>query len=297
MSQKKFKQVDKTYFVPVGEFLNSIFEGGSHTIAGGYADNEGAIKDNTSNSGQVGRYVEYVQARDLHGRDKGKRFRFDDNLRRLMTRPSDTDIYGRKQYDFLKNHPECEGSPNGIYESDGKGGWIQTGISFRELNEAKDAKVALDAERLTTKAKSVAYDLDEETLSEIANIIGYYGPVDDVMRLRVVEWAGVKPTEFNELLESGDRSTRALIRKALQDNVLYEKGKMIMWENHVLGADEDAAVSSLVKDKKVADSLREALGYSPVEEKKPVKPKPPGKPSKVQTEKKKEEQLSGTPSL
>lgn len=255
-SSKKFKPVEHSQFVITGPFVDTVFQGGSYALSLGYTDHAGAIKDNTPQSGQKGRYVEYVTARNERGQDKAKRYRFDQSLGRLLTRESDTDIYGKSQYQFLKNHPECEGSPNGIYTDDG----TQTGITFRELNTAKDAAVALRADRLRNKAEANALSLDDQTLEEVASIIGYFGEVDDQMLLKVVEFARKKPGDFTAILEADDRGIRAIVRKAIAEGIFKEHGQIIKWESTTIGNDENDAVATLRKDKAMLSALQEKLG-------------------------------------
>lgn len=265
---KKYKLPEQTQFVPTGKFVETIFQGGSYSLSLGYTDHAGVIKDKDYPNGQRGRYVEYVQAKEANGRDKAKRFKFDQSLGRIMTRPSDTDIYGRSQYEFLKNHPECEGSPNGIYEEAG-----QVGVSFRELNTAKDAAIAVQSDRLRNKAEATAFNLDDQTLEEVANIIGYFGEVDDMMLLKVVEFARKQPGEFDNLIKSEDRGVRAVIRKALAEGLFKQFGKdgLIKWETTVIGNDENDAVATLRKDKAMLVALQEKLGIDAAEVKSKAK--------------------------
>ncbi len=264
--KKKFEQ-DQKFFVVVSPFLENTFEGGSVAIPLGYVDNAGAITDKDNPKGQKGRYVEFIYAKDEKGRDKARRYSFKEGLRRLMTRTTDTDIYGKSQYDFLKNSPFCEGSPNGTYdEKDG----VQTGVMFREADSAKDAKVMLDADRVRMKAEVAADGLDEETLAEVASLLGYYGDVDDLMRHYVVTRAGKDPAGFNKILNSGDRVYRAIVRMALKENIFKKKGGVISWEETLIGHDEDAAVQTLIREKDILKGLESALGIKV--EKKPGRP-------------------------
>lgn len=285
MSRFNSKPADQVHFVVTGEFLEVVYDGGSVALTIGYNDYAGAIKDNTSTSNQKGRYIEYVTTRDENQRDKSKRFRFTEDLRRFLTRKSDVDLYGRSQYEFLKNHPACEGSPNGNYEKDEFGNKVQTGIVFKEMDEAKDARVALDAEKAVSDAKTSALNLDDETLQEVANIIGYYGPVDEIMQLRVVEHAGKRPTEYNQILTSGTRIYRAVLRKALSEGLLTKKGTIIMFGETLIGADEDDAVAKLIKDKDMLKALSDKVNIK-LDNLQPKAPrKPPGRPAKNEEQK------------
>lgn len=262
MPQKRIKLPEQHQFVPTGIFVDTIFKGGTYSLSSGYTDSVGAIKDNTPGSGQKGRYIEYVTAKDNFGRDKAKRYQFNQSLGRLLTRPSDTDIYGRSQYQFLKNHPECEGSPNGIYEEGPDGKKTQVGVSFRELDTAKDAAIALRADRERNKAETIALNLDEETLEEIAAIIGYFGEVDDMMYLKVGEFAKRTPGDFTRILDSDDRGYKAIIRKAVSEGIFREHGDVIKWENLTIGINEEDAVATLRKDKATLSALQEKLGIA-----------------------------------
>lgn len=266
MANKKFKAPEHFHFVPVGFVVDNIFQGGSFALSLGYIDHAGAVKDNIEPEGSKGRYVQYVQNKDDKGRDVGKRFRFDQSLGRIMTRPSDRDIYGKSQYEFLKNHPDCEGSPNGTYVFDEEGNKVQTGVTFRELNSAKDAEIALRADKARVKAEMTALTLDEKTLEEIANIIGYFGDVDEHMSLKVCEFARKKPGVFEELLNSDNRSVRALIRKAVQEGVFRLQGALIKWENTTVGVSEDDAIAKLMTNKEMTRAIQQKLGVDFVAE-------------------------------
>lgn len=250
-----FKIPSTTYFVLCGEGLDVVNRGGIVNLAKGYVDHEGHL----ARGKFKGKYVEYATSIDPQGREKGKYFRFDESLRRLMTREFDADVKGIAQYEFLKNYPTCEGSPYGDYvEIDGV--MEQRGVQFREMNDAKDAEVALEADELRITAQAEALGLDDETLTEVAANIGLFGKPDKIMRLRVVEWAGKQPANFNKLMEQGDRAVRAVIRRALNDRIFTEKGKLIYFENTLIGADQDAAVSTLMKDPVMLKTLQEKLG-------------------------------------
>jgi hypothetical protein len=260
---KKYQSVDHKMFVVTGEFLDIVNRGGSIALTLGYTDHEGLV-GNTK-----GAYVEYVISKDgKTGRERAKRFRFDSSLRRLLTRDTDRDINGILQYKYLKNHPSCEGSPYGTYKTNGE----QGGIMFREMNSAADAKVALDADQLRIGAQASALSLDNQTLEEVANIIGHYGAVDHIMKLRVVEFAGKRPVEYNELLESGDRNLRAIVRKALAEGVFTKKGELVMWESTIVGNNEDAAIAKIAGDSEMLSALKEKMNLKiDVKKKKKVK--------------------------
>ncbi len=259
MAQQKFKGFNNSHFVLCGEGLERVNRGGSYTLMEGYIDDKG-------------NYVTYyVGTKDKKGAPVGKRFRFDLSLRRLLVRDSDKDFNGLKLFDFLKNYPACEGSPYGEYVKDKETGkTVQVGIMFREMNNAKDAEVALEADELRIKAQSEVLSLDDQTLEEVAAILGHYGSVDKTMRLKVLEYAGKRPAEYFELMKSGDRTIRATVRKAIDAGIFTRKGSVIYWESTPVGADEDGAIAALLRDPSMLNALQEKLGYNPTPVKKPV---------------------------
>jgi hypothetical protein len=250
---KKFKGLNSQWFVLCNEGLHIVNNGGSLVLADGYTDSMGVL-------GRPGEYVRYVTTKTKDGKEIGKRFRFDLSFRRLMTRENDRDVTGLSQFAWLKNYPQCEGSPYGEYVENDDGTRTQVGVWFRELNDARDAEVALQADESRINAQATALGLDEETLEEVGAILGHFGDPDKLMRLRVVEYAGKKPRHFEEILKAGDRGIRATVKKALADGVFKQKGTMIYWNSTVVGADEESAVATLVKDNEMLNAVREALG-------------------------------------
>jgi hypothetical protein len=252
MSQEKFTLPEQKKFILFGEALAFVNRGGTQAISIGYVDNTGVF-------GDAGTYVEYISAKDSKtGKLIAKRYRFDQSLGRLQTRETDRDITGKSQYLFLKNHPSCEGSPNGTYRPDANGQKKQVGAIFREYDPDQDAKTALEADKLRVSAQATAMNLDDETLEEIANILGHYVPVNDAMRVRVIEFAGKRSDQFNDLMKAGDRSLRALVRKALSVGEFTKKGSLIMWSDTLMGSEDDA-ILILSKDQGMIDSLKSKL--------------------------------------
>lgn len=253
--KQNFKLPEVTYFVLCGEGLDTVNRGGIVGLAKGYVDHQGALLKGTLR----GKYVEYATSIDDRGREKAKYFRFDESLRRLMTREYDTDVKGLSQYEFLKNYPTCEGSPYGDYIEE-EGVMVQRGVQFREMNDAKDAEVALEADELRINAQAEALGLDEQTLSEVAANIGLFGKPDKMMRLKVVEYAGKRPADFNKIMEQEDRAVRAIVRRAVNERVFNTKGSVIYFDQTLIGADENSAIATLLKEPDMLKALQEKLG-------------------------------------
>jgi len=268
---RKFKGLNNQWFVLCNDGLEIVNNGGSLVLMDGYVDLLGLVNKN-----QRGTYVRYVVSQDSKGKPVGKRFRFDESFRRLMTRDTDADFNGVSQYDWLKNYPNCEGSPYGEYIENENGESVQMGVWFRELNDAKDAEQALQADEARINAQAEALGLDETTLSEVGAILGHFGEPDKLMRLRVVEYAGKKPRQFTQILKSGDRGVRATVRRALNEGVFSQKGSLIYWGSTVMGGDEDAVVAAIVNDPEMYNGIREKLGLDIVA---PEVKKPRGNPN------------------
>lgn len=251
--KKQFNSNNLTYFVLTGDGLDRINRGGTHSMSA-YVDHAGVF-------GQPGATIRYVTSRDVNGRDKGKYFTWSESHRRFVVREGECDVNGVTQYDFLKNSPECEGSPNGSYTPDGN----QSGVMYREMNTAKDAEVALEADQSRIKAQASALELEPEILSEIAAHIGVFASKEDknglLMRVRVVDWAGKHPSDYWTVYNSGDRQARAIVRKAIADSILTVKGTIISWESTVLGGDENAAIAFLMNDPVIFSALKDKLGF------------------------------------
>lgn len=232
-----------------------------------------AYVDRTGVFGTTGREVQYVISRDDKGRPKGKWFTLSQSHNAFKVNDTDCDTEGKSMYDFIANHPWCEGSPNGDYrEVDGK--IVQVNVRYRLMDSEADAERALEAGQKRAKAQNSVLELDEQTLLEVATIGTGYRGSEKMMRHKVFEWAGIKPDDYLEALNSGDRAYRALIRRGINDKVLTLKGEIIYWEATVLGANEDIAVQALLQDKTLFEALKEKIKieFSEPEKKKAGRP-------------------------
>jgi len=202
--------------------------------------------------------VRYTEGVDKKGEPRGKFFELSQSRRTFQVREGQKDINGISMYDFLKNSPECEGSPN-----------LPQGAKprFREMNDARDAEVALKSGKMRIRAAASALEIDDSTLKELAAHIGFFGESNDLMRHRVVEWAEKRPEDYFEVLESGDRSIRALIRIGLSTGILKKNGPIIKWEEAIIGNEEDSAVSKLMGDQDMLAALEERIGFTTKKEK------------------------------
>jgi hypothetical protein len=277
--KKAFNTSKTNYFVLLPEVLYKQETSGPNAGKMVPAIGSFSFRDYTDRTGALGRgtgvAVQYVVSKDDRGRDKGKFFTLSQSHNAFMVNDTDRDLYGTRMIEFIANSPFCEGSPNGSYKEDANGNLVQTNVMYRLLNDEKDAEVALEASLNRSKAQLSANEIDEQTLLEVATIgIGYNGKPDKIMRHRVVEWAGKRPKDYFEVLNSGDRLVRALIRKAIADNIFTVKGELIYWASTLIGTDEDSAVKKLVDDKDLLSGLQEKVDLKiKTAEDKPKKPK------------------------
>lgn len=141
-------------------------------------------------------------------------------------------------YDYIKGYDRIENSPN------------QRGVALiKELDEVKDAKLAIDRKKLVAKAATTALGLDGQDLADMAAMIGVFKNDPDVQKFRVTEFADQNPEAFFEMFDAPDFKVKALVRRAISAGTAKKKGKSIEC-NGELHADEQDLVSALLKDEK-----------------------------------------------
>lgn len=201
-----------------------------------YSDLDGNIRMITDKKGKDGEYIP-------------RKFSFSRKDRVMRIPKKQKDILGNSVVDFLREHPECEGSPNNLGQQ----------TMFKELNENKDASDAISAKSLRLEAEQKAFSLEGEELIDVGALLGLFSNKETVLKHKVLEYAGNAPDIFLSVYDQADRKTRALVKKGVTAGILTKKGTMISWESSVIGHDEDSAVAMLVKDSKLANSLEEAI--------------------------------------
>ena len=219
--------------------------------------------------------------KDQQQRPIGKAFSVNQSHYKLQAREGQKDVTGKKLVDVFMNAPFCLGSPNGTYtDVDGypvdpdeikdikknlikikNGELIQHNVKIKLMDDELDAKMALETGVKRVEAQMSVAQIDDETLTEIAAMIGEFGKPDKTMRLKVFEFAGKRPLDYFKHIDAGDRSVRAVIRKGIADGVLTEKGEVIYWKETVLGNNEDTVVSTLLGDASMLSALKEALDF------------------------------------
>jgi len=251
---KHFNQDNMVWFVLLPERQYAKDQNGN-TINGFGQMSFTTYTDKVGIFGNPGRGVKYVQSRGDDGRDNGKNFTFSQSKNAFICRAEDKDVYGKSMVDFLKNHPNCQGSPNGNYR-----GSLQLDVVFKLLDTEGDAEVALEAKRNMARALDSVLKLDPQTLAEVASIgIAYHGTPNSIMLHRVSEWAEKRPLDYFNILNSGDRFLRAIIRKAVKEGVIQVRGTLHYWGEELLGGSEDAAIAYITNHPDAEQALREAV--------------------------------------
>lgn len=129
---------------------------------------------------------------------------------------------------------------------------------FKELDEVKDAKLALSRKELVVKASNKALELKGAELEDMAALIGVFVQDPDVQKFRVVEFADQDPQMFLDILNSPDFKVKALVRKATKSGTALQKGKTVEWAGQLF-ADESDFISALLKDEKKLNALEKQV--------------------------------------
>lgn len=260
-----------------------VAKGGGYSFRG-YTDRAGIF-------GNPGAEIAYYEGAKVNGKSVGKAFTVNQSHYKLQAREGQKDYDGKTLVDYFKNAPFCLGSPNGDYvNQDGtpvlieevlniaknltriKSGELQQlNVKIKLMDDEKDAELALETGLKRAEAQMSTGAIDDQTLAEIASLIGVFGKVDKMMRHAVYEFAGKRPLDYFKLLEAGDRPIRAMIRRGLADGILTQKGSVIYWDKSVLGADENAVVATLLADESILKALQDKTKIKVDQKPKPKK--------------------------
>lgn len=198
----------------------------------------------------TGEYMYVTTTQNKQGNPVPYRFIFTQGGGRILSIPEVwKDVEGKSMVEFLRNHPECEGSPKNRGQR----------VYFKEINDEKDAELDLSIQTKVLHAKNAAVALKGDKLKYIALLLGDTSASESKRYVTVLNYAENNPDEFLRLVESPDVEIRALIREAVTKGVITKKGTLHIWETVNLGGDEDAAVARLTKEKDLLDAIKRAL--------------------------------------
>lgn len=212
-----------------------------------YIANNPAFGFSTYRDAETGMPTGYVIGYDKLGRPEYKFWQFNyDSQRIKRVGVNEKDKENKSAYEFLKNSPACMGSGNGSYING-----AQTGYFYKEIDNAKEAKEAVDTRRESIEAQSKALGLEVQLLTDIAAIIGVFDDSEEIKRHRVLDFASNEPKKFLGILKDNSLKIKSLIKKGISSGVLKLNGRVVEWNGTVIGSDEDEAVARLLKEEKM----------------------------------------------
>lgn len=251
-------------------------------VAAGKGYSFRSYTDKVGHFGNPGMSVVYNDGtKDPQGKPIGKAFSVNQSHYKLQAREGQKDYDQKSMVEFFKYAPFCLGSPNGDYtDADGNpvnleevksiqsnlvkiktGELKQHNVKIKLMDDELDAEMALDTGIKRAEAQISSAQVDEETLSEIAAMIGVFGKPDKTMRYKVYEFAGKRPLDYFKHLNTGDRTIRAVIRIALDKGILNKKGEVYYWDQSVMGHSEDSVVAALLGDESLLTALKEKIDF------------------------------------
>lgn len=201
---------------------------------------------NRASNSFVLNYYDYESGRPVDIKDNRgntKRYKFSRSHRMIRIPKSNT-----VEIDAIKNHPQCEDSPNGVYQNI-EGSEVQLNALFREVNSDKDAGVVIDAAMLRSGALHSAVELlkDETKSEEVALVLGISAS-GKASYASILTYAERNPQDFLDTVNSPDIEARGLVAKAIKNRVLVKKGISLFLGDIEFGVDSTEAVKAVKSD-------------------------------------------------
>lgn len=200
----------------------------------------------------------HVQALDPRG--AVVRYKFNKSKRMLRIHKGQEDVI-----DLIRNHPECEGSPNGQYrEINGK--LVHLDATFKEMNSDKDADVVISAAKLRAEALQLSVELmNEPEKAEMVATILNINTTGKSSFAGLMTYAEGNPKEFLSVAKADDIEYRGLIKKAINTGVLERRGVTYFIGTIEFGIEEDDMLKSILTDKdKYTLLYRKVYGVDPL---------------------------------
>lgn len=185
------------------------------------------------------------------GKPLYKRFVFSRGNRMLRIPNRDTETI-----EFLRNHPECQDSENNPVNPDT--GKTEYATVFKELNEERDADIALEAAQERNKAENAAFALKGEQLRNVAILCGCDSMIPKIQLTAVTSYAASNPKGFLEFIED-DVTTdlKAEVKQAEKAGVIKKRGFVFKFGDVVLGNSQDAVIERLKEDAELRKAIKE----------------------------------------
>lgn len=181
------------------------------------------------------------------GQDIVWKFKFNRDKRFVTVPLNKKDINGVLVVDFLRNHPLNANSGRGH-----KNPW------FKEIDNGRDAEVAIESVKLRNEAENKALSLKPAELEELSAVLGFSG--DPKIKLhKLLQYATKNPTDFLSRFSDPNRKARALFEKAWDNKLITRKGFMFNFGDVFIGNDKDKAIIKIADDKEFQDIIEQAL--------------------------------------
>lgn len=197
----------------------------------GYTDNQGNIK-------------QYILSYDKNGQPVPFKWRFDQNHRVLKVHREQEDRNKQNAVEYLKNCPECKGSPN------------SKGIHFFKVMDTEaDANLALSITQMKIEAGNLALSVQGQEYEDLLVMLGILSGKPGEKRFLLVDLAQNEPEKFMKVYKDPTRKLRALVRRGISTGVFEKNGTMILWEGQVFATDEDEAIRKIGQDDKLEKAI------------------------------------------
>lgn len=204
---------------------------------------------------EVGQTTGFIEGKDKDGLPIYRRWKFDRDVRKISVHKDKTDLDKKNAVEFLRNSPNCKGSPNGTYTIAGD----QLDVYFEEVNEVKAATQGVEFETMRLEAQNAALNVKGQDFIDLCALIGVFNKEEMVMRFALMDYAKNKPQSFMDIYKDPIRQLKSLVRRAVDSGVFTKDGKMLTWENKLIGTDEDDAVATLKKDEQLLKAVKANL--------------------------------------
>lgn len=170
-----------------------------------------------------------------------KRYIFDKSKRMIKIHNKN-----EKLIKAVRNHPQCEGSPNGYYRN---GSTSNSNALFKEMNEQRDAELALSAAMKENEATDLCFQImkDEEKADKLSIYLGFKdsGKIGNV---KLLMYAKKEPENFIKAVNSPDFEAKVIVERAISHGILSKVGVNYVCEDFEYGIDIDSAVKNVMND-------------------------------------------------
>lgn len=181
------------------------------------------------------------------GQDIPFKFKFSRDKRFITVPLNKMDSHGASVVEFLRNHPLNSNSPN-----PSKSPW------FKEIDNNRDAEVAIDSIVLRNQAENKAMSLKGDEFDEVVKVLGFSGE-PKIKLHKVLQYATKNPSEFLEVVSDPNRRAVSLFEAAVKAKLITRKGFMYQYQEVHIGNDRDKAIIKIAEDKELQEILQKAI--------------------------------------